>query len=64
MRFYKLRDISTNYDIYVNPKNIELYVYHNKYVEYVEIRFKSGEYADVSQTDFVNMMILEGADEY
>lgn len=61
MTFYKLRDISTNYDIYINPKHIELYVYHNLYVE---IRFKSGEYADVSQSDFVNMMILEGADEH
>lgn len=29
MKFLKLRDISTNYDIYVNPKHIELYVYHN-----------------------------------
>lgn len=63
MRFYKLRDISTNYDIYVNPKHIELYVYH-KDVEYVEIRFNSGRYADIKQSDFENMMFLEGADEY
>lgn len=60
MTFYKLRDISTNYDIYINPKHIELYVYHNLYVE---IRFISGEYADVTQSDFVNMMISEGGDE-
>lgn len=26
--------------------------------------FKSGEYADVNQSDFENMMILEGAREY
>lgn len=58
MTFYKLRDI------YVDPKHIELYVYHNQDVEYVEIRFTSGEYADVNQTDFENMMILEGAREY
>lgn len=64
MRFYKLSDISTNYDIYVKPKHIELYVYHDKDVEYVEIRFTSGEYADVNKSDFENMMILEGADEY
>lgn len=61
MTFYKLKDISTNYDIYVNPKHIELYVYHNTHVE---IRFTSGGYADVNQSDFLNMMILEGADEY
>lgn len=63
MRFYKLRDIS-NYDIYVNPKHIESYLYHNKDVEYVEIRFTSGEYAEVYLSDFENMMILEGVDEY
>ena len=65
MKFFKLRDISTNYDIYVNPKHIELYVYHkNDNVEYVEIRFTSGQYAEVNISDFVNMMVLEGAREY
>ena len=64
MRFYKLRDISTNYDIYVNPNHIELYVYHYQDVKYVEIRFTSGEYAEVNQTDFENMMFVEGAEEY
>lgn len=69
MKIFKLRDISTNYDIYVNPKHIELYVYHNNNnnnngVEYVEIRFTSGQYAEVNISDFVNMMVLEGAREY
>ena len=64
MRFYKLRDITTNYDIYVNPNHIESYVYHDEDVEYVEIRFTSGGDAEVNLSDFENMMYVEGALEY
>lgn len=61
MTFYKLQDISTNYEFYTNPKHIELYVYHENYVK---IRFTSGQYANVDKSDFEHMMIIEGAYEY
>lgn len=61
MTFYKLQDISTNYEFYTNPKHIELYVYHENYVK---IRFTSGKYANVDKSDFEHMMIIEGAYEY
>lgn len=59
--FYKLLDVDCKENIYVNPKHIERYTYYD-YV--VEIRFTSGVINNVSKSDFENMLILEGIDEY
>lgn len=61
MNFYKLLDIECWLDIYVNPKSIEYYVYQD---ESVEINLYSKEHIYVDKSDFNNMMILEGANEY
>lgn len=60
MKFYKLTDIF-NDDIYVNPNHLEMYEYRN---DHVLIRLVSGKYECVDKSDFENMMILEGVDEY
>ena len=60
MRFYKLTDIETKQDTYVNPKAIEYYMYADDYVQ-IET---SSMYMHVSLSDFENMMNLEGAREY
>ena len=61
MRFYKLLDVECRLDVFINPKSIEYYVYHDKKVE---IYLHSKEYMYVDKSDFENMMILEGVDEY
>ncbi len=61
MAFYKLTDIFSHDDIYVNPNHLEMYEYCNGYVL---IRFVSGKYEYVDKSDFENMMFLEGVDEY
>ena len=60
MTFYKLTDIKTRLDTYVNPKMIEYYMYGDDYVRI----HTSSIYMDVSLSDFENMMDLEGAREY
>ena len=60
MNFYKLTDIETGQDTYVNPKMIEYYMYGDDYVQ-IET---SSMYMHVSLSDFENMLILEGVDEY
>ena len=61
MTFYKLFDVECELDVYINPKSIEYYVYHEKKVE---IYLKSKEYMHVDKSDFEKMLILEGIDEY
>lgn len=61
MNFYKLLDTECGLDVYINPKAIEYYVYHETTVE---IYLCSKEYMYVDKSDFINMMILEGAREY
>lgn len=61
MTFYKTIDIATGQDIFINPKLIEVYIYNSRTVR---IRFSSGLWREIDKSDFENMMILEGADEY
>ena len=61
MNFYKLLDIELGLDVYINPKSIEYYVYHDTYVE---VYLHTQQYMHVDKSDFTNMMILEGVDEY
>lgn len=60
MNFYKLTDYDTGEEIYVNPKFIEYYVYndHNVLIVTHSLHMRC------FKSDFLNMMILEGADEY
>ena len=61
MNFYKLLDIELGLDVYINPKSIEYYVYNDTYVE---VYLHTQQYMHVDKSDFTNMMILEGVDEY
>ena len=60
MNFYKLLDIETGEDLYVNPKHIVFYM-----------RTADGVFLDIGSTriltleaDFQNMMFHEGAKEW
>ena len=60
MNFYKLTDIETGEDLYVNPKHIVFYM-----------RTDDGVFLDVGsvriltlEADFQNMMFHEGAKEW
>ena len=61
MNFYKLLDIELGSNVYINPKSIEYYVYHDTYVE---VYLHTQQYMHVDKSDFTNMLILEGVDEY
>lgn len=61
MNFYKLLDIELGSDVYINPKSIVYYVYHHTYVE---VYLNTKQYMHVDKSDFTNMLILEGVDEY
>ena len=61
MNFYKLLDTKYGLDVYINPKSIEYYVYHDTYVE---VYLHTQQYMHVDKSDFTNMLILEGVDEY
>ena len=61
MNFYKLLDIECGVDVYINPKSIEYYVYRDTYVE---VYLHAKQYMHVDKSDFTNMLILEGVDEY
>ena len=61
MNFYKLLDTKSGLNVYVNPKSIECYVYHETSVE---IYLHSKVFMYVDKSDFTNMLILEGVDEY
>ena len=59
--FYKLYDIENDTNVYINPKNIELYIEKQKYYY---ISLVSGTYINVDKEDFEFMFIMEGIDEY
>ena len=61
MNFYKLLDTKSGLEVYVNAKSIECYVYHDTSVE---IYLHSKVFMYVDKSDFTNMLILEGIDEY
>ena len=61
MSFYKLLDIELGSHVYINPKSIVYYVYNDTYVE---VYLHTQQYMHVDKSDFTNMMILEGVDEY
>lgn len=60
INFYKLTDIITDDELYLNPKTINFYMYTNDgvMIDTDSIRI------EVSKSDFTNMLILEGIDEY
>ena len=61
MNFYKLTLVEDGKDIYVNPKSIMGYIYEDNNVD---IFLNGGDYITVDKSDFENMLILEGVDEY
>ena len=60
MNFYKLLDIETGEDLYVNPKHIVFYMRTDDgvLIDNGSVRILT------SESDFQNMMILEGAKEW
>lgn len=60
MNFYKLLDIDTGEDLYINPKCINFYEYMSDgvLVDTGSVRILT------SESDFQNMMILEYAKEW
>lgn len=65
MNFYKMKSIDNGKEIYLNPKLIICYYNEDITKESnVIIIFNGGDYVTVSKSDFTNMLILEGIDEY
>ena len=60
MNFYKLTDIETGEDLYVNPKHI---VFYERTADGVLIAVSSVRILTL-EADFENMMLLEGAKEW
>ena len=60
MNFYKLLDIETGEDLYVNPKHI---VFYMRTADCVLIENKKIKIMK-KEADFENMMLLEGAKEW
>ena len=60
MNFYKLLDIETGEDLYVNPKHI---VFYMRTDDGVLIDTGSKQILSL-KADFENMMLLEGAKEW
>ena len=60
MNFYKLLDIETGEDVYVNPKHI---VFYERTDDGVLIDNGSVRILTL-ESDFENMMLLEGAKEW
>ena len=60
MNFYKLLDIETDEELYINPKCINFYAYMSDgvLVDTGSVRILT------SEADFQNMMILEDAKEW
>lgn len=60
MNFYKLLDIETDEELYINPKYINFYEYMSDgvLVDTGSVRILT------SEADFQNMMILEDAKEW
>lgn len=61
MNFYKLLDIEIMSDVYINPKSIEYYIYHEKTVA---LYLRTKEFMYVDKSDFENMMFLENNKEF
>ena len=59
MNFYKLLDIETDEDLYVNPKHIVFYMRTDDGV----LIDNGSERILTLEADFENMMLLEGAKE-
>ena len=60
MNFYKLLDIETGEDLYVNPKHIVFYMRTDD-----GVLIDNGSVRILTlKADFENMMILEGAKEW
>lgn len=60
MTFYKLKGLISGEYYYINPEDIDFYRYTD---DGVMIRVKQMP-MEVSKSDFTNMLILEGIDEY
>ena len=60
MNFYKLSDVETGEELYINPKCINFYEYMSDgvLVDTGSVRILT------SESDFQNMMILEDAKEW
>lgn len=60
MNFYKLLDIETDEELYINPKCINFYAYTGDgvLIDTDSVRILT------SESDFQNMMILEDAKEW
>ena len=60
MNFYKISDIETGEDVYVNPKHIIFYMRTDK-----DVLIDNGSVRILTlEADFENMMLLEGAKEW
>ena len=60
MRFYKLTSVVNGEDYYIKPESIDFYYYTDKGVMVIIKNMT----AEVLESDFKNMLILEGVDEY
>ncbi len=60
MAFYKITDIDSNHEIYINPTIIDYYFYTDKGV----LIQTNNISIHTNRDDFENMLILEGIDEY
>lgn len=65
MTFYKLTLVEDGTDLYVSPNSIMAYCYENDDKDgNVVIYLNGGDYVTVSNSDFLNMMFMEGGREY
>lgn len=58
--FYKLTSVVTGEDYYIKPESIDFYYYTDKGVMVIIKNMTT----EVSKSDFINMLIQEGIDEY
>jgi hypothetical protein len=58
--FYKLTSVLTGEDYYFKPETIDYYKYTDTSVMIIAKNMR----LEVSKSDFTNMLILEGIDEY
>lgn len=58
--FYKITDIDSNHELYINPKIIDFYFYTDKGV----LIQTSNIPIHTNRDDFENMIILEGIEQY
>lgn len=60
MTFYKLKGLISGEYYYMRPETIDYYRYTDDGVMIIAKKMRM----EVSKTDFTNMLILEGIDEY